>query len=104
MSAKSMLELLIAHGRKVTLITEDRVTSYNGQEEVLMWKKYRKNTITEIRPYQLGEDLTGIDVSDIAKANGSPQYGDFIARDPAKPQDQWLLTNEYVAENYVVVE
>jgi hypothetical protein len=69
-----------------------------------MWKKYRKSTVTEIRPYTVGEDLTGIDVADMAKEQGSPKHGDFIARNPSNPGDQWLLTGEYVADNYVVVE
>jgi len=74
-----------------------------GQMEldVSNWKRMRKNSVTEIRPYIPEEDLTGIDVSDIAKQEGSPKEGDFIARDPTKPQDQWLLTAEYVAANYV---
>lgn len=52
-----------------------------------MWKKYRKRTITEIRPWEPKDGRNG-------------QAGDMIARDPAKPNDEWLLTADFFKDNY----
>jgi len=55
------------------------------------WKPYRRKGITEMRPYVVGEDLTGISVS----AQDTPEAGGMIARDPGNPADQWYVNAEY---------
>jgi hypothetical protein len=65
-----------------------------------MFKKYRKNTITEIRPYVYGEPMEKIPVNDIDRKNGSPQVGDMVARDPNNLKDQWLISEAYFRANF----
>lgn len=63
-----------------------------------MWKKYRKNTIQEMRDYVLNEDLSGISVA----PGEEPKQGGKIARD--KQGSQWYVSPEFIKENYVLVE
>jgi hypothetical protein len=60
------------------------------------WLEYRKVAITEMRPYLEGEDLSKISV----QPEYTPKPGDLVARDPAKPEDQWLVAQEFAAANY----
>jgi hypothetical protein len=57
-----------------------------------------------MRPYLVGEPMTYIAVSVIDRAMGSPQPGDMIARNPANPNDQWLVAKQYFADNYEPAE
>ena len=60
------------------------------------FKTYRRKVIDgELRRWEPGEDMTGISVSPADKANGSPMDGDWIARNPNSPQDQWLVSATY---------
>lgn len=61
------------------------------------WNKYeRKAALAEMRPYQPGEDLTGVSVGDDdRKSKGCPKVGDMIARDPSNHADKWLVNAEY---------
>ena len=72
----------------------------DGDTDMTEFKPYRRKHFTEIRPWQPGEDTSGISVCPHDKANGSPQHGDMIARNPKKPDDQWLLAAQYFEENY----
>lgn len=63
------------------------------------WGKYRRKGLSEMRPYQPGEDLTGVSISDFDKNNGSPKEGDMIARNPERHTDQWLVAKEYFDKN-----
>ena len=65
-----------------------------------IWTTYRRRGVTEMRPYQPGEDLTGISV----QANQTPQAGGWIARNPQDRSDQWYVTPEYFAANMEKVE
>jgi len=69
-----------------------------GQMEldVSNWKRMRKSGVIEVRPYIEEEDLTKVSV----QPEYTPKPGDFIARDPDNPGDQWLLSAEYAAKNY----
>lgn len=67
----------------------------------MSFKNYLKAGIVEIRPYVPGEDLGSTSISQFDADNGSPKEGDMIARNPAKPADQWLLAAVYFKENYV---
>jgi len=63
-----------------------------------MWKKYKKTTLQEMRPYIVGEDLTGISVA----PNEEPQIGGMIARDAQG--SQWYVSPEFMLQNYVIVD
>ena len=47
--------------------------------------------------------MTGISVSEVDKANGSPKIGDMIARNPKNRDDQWLVSAEYFRANFEAV-
>lgn len=60
------------------------------------WKKYRKKTTQDMRPYIPGEDLTGISVS----KEDIPELGGMIARNPDNHKDQWYVGKEFFEKNY----
>ena len=62
---------------------------------------FRKKTVTVLEPYTPGMSLAGISVSELALNDGSPKQGDMIAHNPDNPDDRWLLSAEYVEQNYV---
>jgi hypothetical protein len=64
------------------------------------FKRYRREQITELRPYEPGESLAGISISGVDRANGSPKNGDMIARNPKNHADQWLVAAQYFADNF----
>jgi hypothetical protein len=63
------------------------------------FKKYRRTAVSELRSYEPGEDLTGISISDVDRAEGSPKPGDMIGRNPKNHSDQWLVAERYFKEN-----
>jgi len=67
---------------------------------VIEFSKYRKKGLTEMRPWTPAEDMTGVSVSDADRGTGSPQPGDMIARNPVKPEDRWLVAEDYFRANY----
>jgi hypothetical protein len=64
------------------------------------FKKYHKKG-GELRPYVVGEDMTGTSVSHVDAANGSPKEGDMIARNPENHTDQWLVSKKYFDDNFI---
>jgi len=64
------------------------------------WKRYRRKEFSEMRPYVVGENMNGINISDADRNNGSPKIGDMIARNPKNHNDQWLVAQKYFAENF----
>ena len=64
------------------------------------WFQFRRSNIAEMRPYVLGEDMTGISISDVDVRNGSPMLGDMIARNPQNHEDQWLVARDYFKSNF----
>ena len=65
------------------------------------WKRYNRKAIPAVmRPYEPGEDLTGVSVGHEDRANGSPKVGDMIARDPANESDLWLVNADYFADKF----
>lgn len=52
-----------------------------------------------MRPYQVGEDMTKISISQPDEMNGSPKVGDMIARNPKNHDDQWLVAKQYFEDN-----
>lgn len=63
------------------------------------WSQYKRKGISEMRPYQAGDDLTGVCISDSDLKNGSPKVGDMIARNPNDHSDQWLVAKKYFEDN-----
>lgn len=62
--------------------------------------KYRRSQIAELRPYEIGDDMTRISVSAPDTEAGSPKPGDMIARNPKNHDDQWLVAAKYFADNF----
>jgi hypothetical protein len=57
----------------------------------MTWDLYTQTSKVLMRPYVVGESLAGI------KHFVEPQDGDFIVRSALSPEEQWVLTKEYVA-------
>lgn len=68
------------------------------------YRRYRRINITEMRPYLMGESLEGVSISEADRANGSPKFGDRIARNPANHDDKWLVSLEYFLNNFEEME
>ena len=66
--------------------------------------KYRRPQGEKMRHYKPGEDLELVALSPEDKRAGSPKAGDMIARNPANPNDQWLVAAAYFAANFEPVE
>jgi hypothetical protein len=64
------------------------------------FKPYRRKQIAELRPWLPDDDMTGISVSAVDRAAGSPKAGDMIARNPKNHADQWLVAAAYFADNF----
>ena len=64
------------------------------------YKKYRRKQVAEMRPYQDGDDLNGVSISDVDRNAGSPKPGDMIARNPKNYTDKWLVVAKYFADNF----
>jgi hypothetical protein len=60
------------------------------------YKNYRKKGVTPMRPYEPGEDLSGVSVSD----EDTPQEGGMIAMNPDNPEDKWYVAEAYFTEHY----
>ncbi len=64
------------------------------------FKQYRRKAIAELRPYEEGEPLLSVSISEADRLAGSPKVGDMIARNPKDHCDQWLVEAEYFADNF----
>ena len=67
------------------------------------YKQYRRTQVAEMRPYQVGDDLNGVSISDADRNAGSPKPGDMIARNPKNHTDKWLVAAKYFADNFEAV-
>ncbi len=63
------------------------------------WKQYKRKGLSEMRPYIVGEDISGVSISIPDKEAGSPKEGDMIARNPKNHADQWLVAKKYFEDN-----
>ena len=63
-----------------------------------MWKKYRKAALQEMRPYEVGEDLTGMSIS----KEDTPELGGMIARGSDNGAC-WYVSKGFFEKNYEVV-
>ncbi len=62
------------------------------------FKRYRRRSFAEARPWDYGD--VGFSISDEDRAAGSPKPGDMIARNPKNHNDQWLVAAQYFADNF----
>jgi hypothetical protein len=62
------------------------------------FKKYKRKGLSEMRPYVVGEDLSGISVSDEDKKLDSLDGG-YVARNPKNHADQWYVAKKYFDDN-----
>lgn len=69
----------------------------------MSWNNYKRKGLSEMRPYVLGEELSGVSISEADKQNGSPKEGDMIARNPKNHDDQWLVAKKYFEDNLELV-
>ena len=65
----------------------------------VVWKKYRKVQLTEMRDYVPGEDLEAQGIT-INPKDVPPVLGGKIARNPLKIDDQWYVNPVFFCENY----
>lgn len=69
-----------------------------------MFKLYKRKGLSEMREWKEGDDMSAIAVSPEDAKNGSPKYGDMIARNPKNHLDQWLVAKQYFEDNLELVE
>jgi hypothetical protein len=61
-----------------------------------MFKNYKRKAIAQL-------NMGRVSISDSDKENGSPMYGDMIARNPEDHEDQWLVAFQYFKDNFEMV-
>ena len=64
------------------------------------FKEYRDTTVLQIRPYQKGEDLTGINVPEGIEPDKDKG---FIAVDPTFPDNGWYIPKKDFKANFTEV-
>jgi hypothetical protein len=64
------------------------------------FKNYRKKNVQAMRPYVVGEDLTGVSVS----AEDAPEEGGMIAVSAKNSDDQWYVGKQFFLDNYELAE
>jgi hypothetical protein len=64
------------------------------------FRQYRRKQIAELRPYEPGEDMSGVSISALDKEAGSPKAGDMIASNPKDHADKWLVAAQYFVDNF----
>ncbi|MFI4881762.1 MAG: hypothetical protein ACIAQU_04165 [Phycisphaerales bacterium JB064] len=74
-------------------------TPTSKPEEDRRWKRFRRTNIAEMRPYNPGEDLSGISVSPV----DTPELGGVIARNPDNHADQWYVARDYFQKNFEII-
>src|SRR5215468_6333376 len=68
------------------------------------YKQFRRKQVAEMRPYQDGDDLNGVSISNVDRNAGSPKPGDMIGRNPKNHTDKWLVAAKYFADNFEAVD
>jgi hypothetical protein len=97
------LEAIAKANAAIDAANPGKAASTPAVKKVEEFKKYRRKQISELRPYEAGEDLAGVSVSDADKKAGSPKLGDMIARNPSNHADRWLVAKKYFDENLELV-
>lgn len=81
----------------VNIITIDAYHKNNkNNKNNVAFKLYRKKVLQPMRPYVVGEDLTGISVN----KEDTPELGGMIARNPLNHEDQWYVAKKFFNDNY----
>ncbi len=65
-------------------------------DKVVIWKKYKRKGLSEMRYYVKGEDLTGISVN--KEDNPETDLG-MVSRNPKNHNDQWYVARKYFEDN-----
>ena len=65
-----------------------------------MIRYYRKKLIQPMRPYEPGEDMTGISVDE----GDVLEEGGMVAHDPENPNSQWYIAKDFFEKNYEAVD
>jgi hypothetical protein len=60
------------------------------------FKEYKKSATQLMRPYEEGESLEGVSVTE----GVTPAVGGMIAIDRDDPTDQWYVAEDFFAANY----
>ena len=60
------------------------------------YSNYRKKNVQPMRPYVVGEDLSGVSVN----KEDTPEEGGMIAVNPANPEDKWYVAKAFFEANY----
>ena len=76
---------------------EDQNCANPMHRRAVMFKKYKRSNIAEMREYVKGEDLAGISVSD---ADTPETDMGMIARNPKNHSDQWYVARKYFKDNF----
>jgi hypothetical protein len=63
-------------------------------------KNYRKKHVQPMRPWEDGENMSGVSISDADKTKGCPKQGDMIAINPNNISDRWLIEKEFFETTY----
>lgn len=63
-------------------------------------QNYRKKNVQPMRPYILGEDMTGISVN----KEDTPELGGMIAVNPKNGEDRWYVAKQFFLDNYELAE
>ena len=68
--------------------------------EMNRFKFYRKKNLQMMRPYEPGENLTGISVN----KEDTPELGGMIAMNSDNPEDKWYVAKKFFEDNYELAE
>ena len=60
------------------------------------FRNYRKKNVQPMRPYVIGEDMTGISVN----KKDTLEFGGMIAINPKNPEDRWYVAKKFFEDNY----
>jgi hypothetical protein len=64
-------------------------------------KAYKRKGSIYARPYRVGENLTGVSVSDVDKRElETGTFRGMIAENPRNAEDKWLIALPFFLENY----
>lgn len=64
------------------------------------YKQYQRTAIAEMAAWEPSFDMEGVSISEVDREAGSPQWGDYIARNPANHADRWLVAKAYFEANF----
>lgn len=65
-----------------------------------MYKLYRKIKLQPMRPYIVGEDLTGVSVN----KEDIPEEGGMISVNPSNPEDICYIAKKFFLDSYELAE